>query len=142
MVEGIIEAFWYKPGVYKYKIAGRGWTLIENGEVLIGGVDWVHWEASRSYLYCNDDEYTLIENGEVLIDGADYVHWEASRISLYRKDGKYTLIKNGKVLIDNVDYAYCYKEGVCRYEKDDKHFEVKDGITTEISQLKYITELK
>jgi len=84
----------FEEGVYKYAKDCK-WTLIENGEVLIDGADWVHWEASRSYLYCNDDEYTLIENGKVLIDNVDNVQRYEPGLYICKKDGKMFQVKDG-----------------------------------------------
>ena len=41
----------FEKGVYMYEIEGKGSKLVEDGEVLIEGVDYVHWFYKGVYEY-------------------------------------------------------------------------------------------
>jgi hypothetical protein len=68
--------------------------LIENGKVLIDGVDWADWYEPGVYGYKKDGKYTLIENGKVLIDGVDWAEWYEEGVFEYEKDDKFFEVKN------------------------------------------------
>ena len=56
MFEGAASAWWYEKGVYGYEIKGEGYTLIEDGEVLIEGADDVWWSEKGVYDYKMEGE--------------------------------------------------------------------------------------
>jgi uncharacterized membrane protein len=77
----------YRNGLYKYEKDGKE-TLIEDGKVIISGVDWVWWYDKGVYRYEKDGLYTLIEDGKVLVSGVKWVWWFAKGMYKYEKDGK------------------------------------------------------
>ena len=110
----------YQEGVYEYEIKGEGWTLVEDGKVLIEGVDWVDWHKKGVYDYrIKGKGWTLIEDGKVLIDGAEHIQWFAKGVYSYEIKGEgYTLIEHGEVLIEGVDYVHWIKKGVYEYKME------------------------
>ena len=52
----------YKEGVYQYKLDGKE-TLIENGKVLIDGVDWAEWYGQGVYWYEKDGKRFEVKDG-------------------------------------------------------------------------------
>jgi len=52
----------YESGVYVYKLDGK-YTLIENGKVLVDGVDLVLWYKEGVYLYQKDCKRFEVKNG-------------------------------------------------------------------------------
>jgi len=113
----------YQEGVYEYEIKGKVYTLVEDGKVLIEGVDFVWWHEKGVYKYGIEGKgETLVERGEVLIDGADWVGWYEKGVYQYRIKGKgCTLIEDGKVLVEGAEYASWDAKGVykCKMEGGD-----------------------
>ena len=107
----------YQEGVYEYKIIGKGWTLIEHGEVLAEGATWVDWREKGVYKYEIEGEgRTLVEHGEILVEGADLVSWFEKGVYHYEIEGEgCTLVEDGEVLVEGVYWVIWFAKGVYKY---------------------------
>mgnify|MGYP003675910402 CR=1 FL=1 len=67
----------FEKGVYMYEIEGKGSKLVEDGEVLVDGADYVHWFEKGVYNYVMEGEgWKLIEHGEVMVGGVPSAWWD------------------------------------------------------------------
>ena len=53
----------YAEGVYEYKVNG-GWTLIQDGNILVSGADYVEWYKKDTYSYQMRVEPVNVVNGK------------------------------------------------------------------------------
>tara|TARA_R110000787_G_scaffold44105_1_gene108166 strand:+ start:1029 stop:1319 length:291 start_codon:yes stop_codon:yes gene_type:complete len=75
----------YQEGVYGYRMEGKGYTLVEDGEVLIEGADDVDWIRKGVY----ECRTVYVDCGEVLIKNAEIYEYET-------KDGKFVKVNKNK----------------------------------------------
>ena len=86
----------YADGAYDYKING-GYTLVQDGEVLISGVSFVHLYTKNTYAYEETSgKWTFIQDGNILVSGADYVDWHEKDTYSYQMGGERVDVVNGK----------------------------------------------
>jgi hypothetical protein len=79
----------YAKSVYEYMKDGY-YTLVEDGKVLIEGVEWVYWYEKGLFKYKKDGSWTLCK---ILIEDADDVEWYSKGVYKYKKDGKESVIR-------------------------------------------------
>ena len=87
-----------EEGVYRYKMKGKGYTLIEDGKVLVEGVDWVDWFEKGVYWYKIEGKgLTIVKDGEVLAEGAERVYCFEKGVYEYKmKGGEWVTINKNK----------------------------------------------
>lgn len=139
----------YKNGVYDYCVyevvnsfngnTRDRWTLIEDGEVLVEGVDNVHWYEKGVYKYrIKHGEWTLIEKGKVLYRGEIEPVWYAIGVYKQGPNGS-RLVENRKTLIKNAKAILWYELGVYAYKLKDKGWTLIEHDSVPIKNVDHLT---
>lgn len=144
----------YKSGVYEYSEGEvvnsfnghtrNRWTLVEDGKVLVEGVDDVRWFEKGVYAYRKKHHgWTLIEHGKVLAYDKHSIYWYALGVYKYSEQYRgYWLVENRKTLLDNIYDCHWYEPGVYSYEINGKGWTLIEHSNVPIKNVDHLTRYK